>query len=212
MSDTSFHFDLPGLLLILSAPSGAGKTTLVKRLLSSLDDAVVSVSYTTRPPRGKERHGVDYFFVDDSTFDKMVEDGAFAEWAKVHGARYGTPISRIEENLAKKRVVLFDIDVQGGEQILAAYPRAVAVLIAPPSMQVLEGRLRDRSTDDESSIQRRLAIAREELARGAKSYCYLVVNDELERAHEELEAIVLAERLRLDRLGQEDCPVRITAQ
>ncbi len=191
----------PGLLLVISAPSGAGKTTLARMLRDRLEDAVISVSCTTRKPRGEEKDGVDYHFVEAATFERMVSEGDFAEWATVHGERYGTPRSEIEGHLSERRVVIFDIDVQGGEQILAAYPGAVMVLIFPPSFEVLEERLRGRSTDDEKTIQRRLSKAREEMRRGLGSYNYLVVNDELQVAFANLESIVRAERCRITRLG-----------
>lgn len=209
MSEKSLHVAPPGLLLVLSAPSGAGKTTLARKLLSALPDAVVSISYTTRAPRGAERHGVEYFFVDDAVFDEMVEEGAFAEWAEVHGARYGSPKEEIDRRLSDGKVVIFDIDVQGGEQLQAAYPEAATVLIAPPSMSVLEQRLRGRSTDDDLAISRRLAVARDEMVRASNTYGYLVVNDDLDLAFRQIEAVVEAERLRMERLGRGDWSARL---
>jgi guanylate kinase len=209
LNDLLLHPASPGLLLVLSAPSGAGKTTLARRLVENLDEAIFSVSYTTRAPRGRERDGEDYFFVDEATFDAMVAGGQFAEWANVHGSKYGTPRAKIDAQMRDRRVIVFDIDVQGGEQIQAAYPQAATVLIAPPSMEVLECRLRERSTEDEAAITRRLAAAREELRRGAATYRYLIVNDDLERAYAELEAVVTAERCRIDRLDREDWLRRI---
>jgi guanylate kinase len=192
---------VPATLLILSAPSGTGKTTLARRLEAAHPGAVFSVSYTTRAPRNGEKDGVDYRFVDDASFDRMIHAGEFVEWAPVHGHRYGTPRSVIEEARLKGSLALFDIDVQGGSAIKRQYPEAVRALVLPPSMAELERRLRARSTDDDTTIRRRLHAARVEilLAR-AERYEYWVVNDSLERAYQDLEAIVRAEGCRAERL------------
>src|SRR3954467_6392048 len=150
------------LLLILSAPSGTGKTTLARRLVAAHPGAVFSVSYTTRPPRPHEQQGVDYHFVSEKQFQRMIKDGAFVEWAEVHGNHYGTPRSVIEQ---AKGLVVFDIDVQGGHSIKQQYPAAVRVLLLPPSLEELERRLRARSTDDDATVRRRLEVARKEIAR-----------------------------------------------
>jgi len=185
----------PGLLLVLSAPSGAGKTTLAHRLKARQPDACFSISATTRAPRGQERDGVDYHFVARARFDDLVARGALAEWAEVHGNRYGTLKSTVEEALAAGRIALFDIDVQGGEQIQALWPRqSVTVLVLPPSMAELERRLRGRGTESDEQVARRLAVAREEIGRGARHYRYLLVNDVLEQAEAALAAIVAHER------------------
>jgi guanylate kinase len=181
----------PGVLLVLSAPSGAGKTTLAHLYRDRHPDAVFSVSATTRAPRGEERDGVDYHFVTAGRFQSLVADGAFAEWAEVHGRRYGTLRATVDEALRKGQVAIFDIDVQGGEQIKAAYPReACTVFVLPPDAAELERRLRGRNTDAEEVIQRRLAAARSEIARGLASYEYVVVNDVLEGACERVAAIL----------------------
>jgi len=185
------------LLLILSAPSGTGKTTLARRLVAAHEGAAFSVSYTTRPPRAGEQDGVDYHFVPQERFEEMIANGDFAEWAHVHGHHYGTPKAAIE---AATGLMVFDIDVQGGETIKNLYPDAVRALILPPSLAELERRLRARSTDDDATIRRRLHAARIEirLARAA-GYEYWVVNDDLERAYADLEAIVRAEGCRAGR-------------
>jgi guanylate kinase len=187
----------PGMLLVLSAPSGAGKTTLAHRFRAAHPDAVFSISATTRPPRGAERDGVDYHFVTPERFAALVAQGAFAEFAEVHGHRYGTLRSTVDDALAAGRIALFDIDVQGGSSIRAAWPQdAIAVFILPPSVAELERRLRGRSTDSEETIRRRLDAARAEVARGLASYDYVVVNDHLDAALARLEAIAAHERAR----------------
>src|SRR5437868_3539040 len=185
------------LLLILSAPSGTGKTTLARRLVAAHPGATFSISYTTRPPRGDEKDGVDYHFVTQEQFDAMVANADFVEWAHVHGHHYGTPKASVD---GATGLVVFDIDVQGGETIKKQHPEAVRALILPPSLAELERRLRARSTDDDATVRRRLHAARIEirLARAA-GYEYWVVNDDLERAYGDLEAIVRAEGCRAGR-------------
>jgi guanylate kinase len=183
------------ILLILSAPSGTGKTTLSRKLVARQPGALFSVSYTTRAPRGQERDGVDYHFVDDARFTRMIAEGAFVEHANVHGHRYGTPRAVIDEARRLGVLAVFDIDVQGGEAIYAQHPEAVRALILPPSLEELERRLRARSTDDDAAVRRRLDAARREIQR-ARSYEYRVLNDDVDRACADLEAIVRAERCR----------------
>jgi guanylate kinase len=179
------------LLLILSAPSGTGKTTLARRLVTAHPGALFSVSYTTRPPRGSEQDGVDYRFVTEDRFQELIASAAFVEWARVHGHHYGTPRASIEEATT---LAVFDIDVQGGETIKRRYPEAVRALILPPSLAELERRLRARSTDDDATILRRLHAARIELRLALLAgYEYWVINEDLEQAYLDLEAIVRAE-------------------
>jgi guanylate kinase len=185
----------PGLLLVLSAPSGAGKTTLARRLQAAHPDAVFSISVTTRAPRGAERDGVDYHFATPKRFAELVAAGAFAEWAEVHGKRYGTLRATVEDALRAGKIAIFDIDVQGGEQLRRAFPQeAVTVLVIPPSVAELERRLRGRSTDSDEAIAGRLAAARAEVARALATYAYVIVNDDVAAAAARLEAVVAHER------------------
>jgi guanylate kinase len=188
------------LLLILSAPSGTGKTTLARRLCAAHPGAIFSVSYTTRAPRDGEKEGVDYHFVSEERFQQMIAEGAFVEWARVHGHHYGTPRSVIEEAQRRGALAIFDIDVQGGETIKKQHPEAVRALILPPSLAELERRLRARSTDDDATIRRRLHAARIEIRLAlAAGYEYWVINDDLENAYADLQAIVRAESCRAGR-------------
>lgn len=182
-----------GLLLVVSSPSGAGKTTLSRRLLERHRELHFSISYTTRPRRPREQDGVDYHFVSDARFDEMIAQSAFAEWNVVHGRRYGTALNTVRCALAAGEQVLLDIDYQGALKLAAEFPSgARLVYILPPSMRTLEQRLRGRGTDAESVIEQRLRKAREEL-RFYSRYHYLVVNDDVERAYSELEAIYRVE-------------------
>lgn len=190
----------PGILLVLSAPSGAGKTSLAHRLLKDHPKAIFSISCTTRAPRGKERDGVDYGFVDVGTFRRKIDQGEFVEWAEVHGHFYGTPTSAVEQARQTNGMAVFDIDVQGGQAIKRKYPDAVLVFILPPSMKELERRLRQRRTDSEETIARRMLAARAEMERGIASYDYIVVNDDFERAYQDLRSVVIAERIRPERV------------
>lgn len=190
-----------GLLIVVSSPSGAGKTTLCRRLIEEFPDIVFSVSYTTRAQRRGEEEGVDYHFVDRTAFDAMVEKEEFAEWAEVHGNRYGTTVEAVQQALEGGRHVLFDIDYQGGRQIKASFEReALLVFVLPPSLAELERRLRQRATDEPDVIERRLAKARDELGQYG-IYQYLIVNDELPRAYDRLRAIYLAAQCNIDRVG-----------
>jgi guanylate kinase len=188
----------PGLLLVLSAPSGAGKTTLARRFVARHPDATFSISVTTRAPRGSERDGVDYHFVTPERFEALVAAGELAEWAEVHGRRYGTLRATVDGSLAAGQVAVFDIDVQGGAQLQAAYPaQALTVFILPPDEAELARRLRGRSTESEEAIEARLAAARVEVARGLAGYEYVLLNDEIEEAQRRLELIVESARARL---------------
>jgi guanylate kinase len=189
-----------GLLLVLSAPSGTGKTTLARRFVDAHPEAAFSISMTTREPRGAERDGVDYHFIDALTFQRMIERDEFVEWAEVHGNFYGSPRAAVDRAFSTGGIAVFDIDVQGGESIQRRYPEAVLVFVLPPTMAELERRLRERGTESEDSIRRRMLAARSEVELGARAYDYLVVNDSVEQAYAELESIVTAERSRRGRV------------
>jgi guanylate kinase len=178
---------------VVSSPSGAGKTTLSRRLLAEHPELSFSVSYTTRPRRGREQDGVDYHFVSDGEFDRMVEAGEFAEWCLVHSRRYGTSLRTMRAALDSGRQILLDIDYQGAEKLRQQFPaEARLVFILPPSMQVLAERLRSRATDSAAAIEARLRKATEEL-RHYDLYDYLVLNRDLAEAYAELSAIYLVE-------------------
>ena len=189
-----------GTLFVVSAPSGAGKTTLCREARLRLPDLAYSVSYTTRPPRPGEIEGTDFVFVKEPQFRALQSDGAFAEWATVHGNLYGTRASVLEAALAAGRDVLLDIDTQGAAQLRGRYREAVLVFIVAPSMDELAQRLRERGSDAERDIARRLARAREEVALW-RTYDYLVVNRDLKEAADHLTAIITAERCRTARLA-----------
>ncbi|EEG10509.1 guanylate kinase [Pseudogulbenkiania ferrooxidans] len=183
-----------GNIYIVIAPSGAGKTTLVSALLA-VDPAVqLSVSYTTRAPREGEVEGTHYHFVGREQFLAMIEAGDFLEYAEVYGNYYGTSAAWLREKLAEGRDILLEIDWQGAEQVRRLFDGVITIFIAPPSINELERRLRGRATDSEEVIQRRLAEARSEVDRAAL-YDYIVVNDDIERAKQDLISIIRAERL-----------------
>ncbi|WP_024304004.1 guanylate kinase [Pseudogulbenkiania sp. MAI-1] len=187
-----------GNIYIVIAPSGAGKTTLVSALLA-VDPAVqLSVSYTTRAPREGEVDGTHYHFVSKERFLAMIEAGDFLEHAEVYGNYYGTSAAWLREKLAEGRDILLEIDWQGAEQVRALFDKVITIFIAPPSINELERRLRGRATDSEEVIQRRLAEARSEVDRAAL-YDYIVVNDDIERAKQDLISIIRAERLHADK-------------
>lgn len=183
------------MLVVVSAPSGAGKTSLCEWVVTAVPNLAHSVSFTTRPPRPDEQDGRDYHFVDEATFQAMAERGDFAEWAVVHGHLYGTSQVLLRRHSAAGQDVILDIDTQGAAILRRGHSDAVSVFIVPPSWAMLEERLRRRRSDTEADIQRRLHRAREEVKHYAE-YQYVIVNDVFARAAEELKAIILAERRR----------------
>jgi len=188
-----------GLLLVISSPSGAGKTTLCNRLREEFSNLEFSVSYTTRSPRRGETHGRDYFFVEPGPFESMIARDELAEYALVHGHNYGTSAPQVQEALTRGRDLLFDVDYQGGRQLHRKFPEdVVLVFILPPSLGELERRLRSRGTDAPEVIDRRLRMAAEEI-RHYREYHYVLVNDDLDRAYDTLRSVYVAERHRTHR-------------
>lgn len=184
-----------GIIFVISSPSGGGKTTLAECALKKIDGIERSVSMTTRPPRGGERDGRDYYFVAESKFKSLIRNKAFLEYARVFGRYYGTPKARVQKRLAQGSDLLLLIDVQGGRSVKKNVPKAVLIFLMPPSVEVLRKRLLKRSTDSEAEITKRLKLARREMAQ-AKIYDYILTNQSIEELAEELRSIVTAERLR----------------
>ncbi|MBI4477711.1 MAG: guanylate kinase [Acidobacteria bacterium] len=181
-----------GLLFVVSAPSGTGKTTLVERLVERVPNLRMSRSYTSRPMRPGEADGVDYHFISREQFEAMIRTGAFMEWADVFGNLYGTSRADTEQVLARGEDLVLVIDVQGARRVRQGRIPATSIFVLPPSFEILEQRLRGRSRDDEPQIRRRLAVARDEVG-AYREYDYLVINDHLEPAVERLRSIVVAE-------------------
>ncbi len=202
-----------GLMLVLSSPSGAGKTTLSRRLLDADPTVALSVSVTTRKQRPGEVDGRDYHFIDAQRFDAMVANGELLEWAQVFGHRYGTPRARVEETLAQGRDVLFDIDWQGTQQLREKAVRdLVSIFVLPPSIPDLERRLRTRAQDSDEVIHARMAKAADEMSHWAE-YDYVVINTDIDRAFAEVRSILAAERLKRERqTGLSDFVRRLQAE
>ena len=184
--------------VVLSAPSGAGKTTIAKALVERHEDVVFSVSATTRPPRDHEVEGVDYQFLSEQDFQERIEADEFVEWAEVHGHRYGTSRKAVEDALDDGRFLILDVDVQGAMQMRQRIPEAVLVFVLPPAADALVERLRDRGTEGEDTLTRRIENARGELEQ-ASHFDYIVVNENLEQAIDEVRCIVVAEGRRTAR-------------
>lgn len=181
-----------GLLVVFSAPSGAGKSTILGELMKRWDTMIHSISATTRAPRGEEKHGKEYFFYSVEEFQEMIKKNEFVEWAEVHGNYYGTPRSFIDEQVAAGKIVVLDIDVQGKTQLDKIYPDAKGIFIEVPSWEVLEARLRNRGTDSDEAIALRLENARKEqdYARFEGKYDYFIVNDKLDKAVDKIDMIL----------------------
>jgi guanylate kinase len=192
--------DRRGILFIISAPSGTGKTTLCKQLATNLPGLWHSISYTTRKPRPSEKHEQDYYFIGEQTFREMVARNEFVEWAHVYGHLYGTPWKSLSEKIDQGIDVLLEIDVQGAMQVKKRFEDAVSIFILPPSMTVLRARLQSRASDTPEEIQRRLHKVKEEVW-SYREYAYIVRNEDLGRSLHDLESIFWSERLKTKRLN-----------
>lgn len=188
-----------GLLYIVSAPSGTGKTTLLKRVMEYFPNIKFSISYTTRPPRPGERDGKDYHFISPQRFQQMVKEKAFAEWAEVLGNRYGTPLDSIREIRSQGIDLMLDIDSQGARQIKERFNGGVFIFILPPSLETLKQRLKGRGGDEQEVIEFRVAKAKDEMKQ-AVWYNYVIINDNFEESVEQLKSIIIAERCRRERV------------
>ncbi len=202
MSSSSVEQTEKAFLIVVSGPSGVGKTTLVDRVLGNDRTLRESISTTTRAPRGDEAEGTHYFFVSRERFETM-KDGELVEWAEVHGEFYGTPRKFIEQELEVGHAVVLNIDIQGGNSVKKVFPDAVMVFIFPPCFKTLEKRIRARGADENIDIHTRLETARDEI-KASKDYDYIVINDDLDTAVAQLEAIVTAERCRRERHAAPD--------
>jgi guanylate kinase len=191
----------PGLVAILSSPSGTGKTTICRNLVNSTSEYIFSISATTRPARGREKHGIDYYFVNDQEFDTMIQNNQLAEWAYVFNHRYGTPFTEITNAIARNKVLLCDIDVQGGMTLKDKYKQAVTIFLIPPSMAELRRRLFKRGTDSAEQKKLRLETAVKELGYWHR-YDYIVLNEDLKQATNEVDMIIAAERAKTDRRSE----------
>ncbi len=192
---------MTGHLYIVAAPSGAGKTTLVRMLLASDPHICLSISQTTRSPRPGERDGREYHFIDMPAFLAQVESGEFFEWAQVHGNYYGTSKRWIAEQMGAGRDVLLEIDWQGAQQVRKAFPAAIGIFILPPSLAVLRERLSRRGTDSPETVARRITAAREEM-RHVNEFGYVIINDELQQAYASLMSVIAASRLQYENQKQ----------
>jgi guanylate kinase len=191
-----------GTLFIVAAPSGGGKTSLVKKLVSQLDNIAVSISHTTRKKRPGETEGIDYFFVNEEEFSRMIEEKAFIEYAQVFNNHYsGTSVAQIKDRLQAGIDIVLDIDWQGARQIKHLFGDVVSIFVLPPSVEILKQRLMARKQDDKDTISHRMKCAQDEMSH-YEEFDYLIVNDDFEKAAEELTAIVIAHRLRMSRQKQ----------
>jgi len=187
-----------GMIVVVSSPSGTGRTTIIERVLREDSRLRYSTSVTTRPQRPGEKEGKDYFFVSEKEFKQRIERGEFVEWAEVHGFMYATPKAPLVEIVQQGGVIILDIDIQGAMQVKEKFPHCVTIFVAPPSLESLEQRLRNRGTDSEELIKRKLQDALRETAK-IPEYDYLIVNEDLDTAVRQLQAILEAERCRTKR-------------
>ena len=190
---------MKGRILVISGPSGVGKSTLIRAVRERIDNIGYSVSHTTRSPRPKETDGVDYHFVDKNTFKEMIDKDSFVEWAQVYDKFYGTSYGSIDEKINAGQDVILDIDVQGAKSIKEKVDNTLFIFIFPPSKEILEKRLRDRATDNPDAIEKRIKTATEELT-NSKWYDYLIVNDDLNKAIKDLESVIIADRCKNKRI------------
>ncbi|MBP1715405.1 MAG: guanylate kinase [Deltaproteobacteria bacterium] len=190
-----------GLLFVISAPSGTGKTTLCRAMIEVFPGLHYSISYTTRPPRPGDENGRDYHFISPAEFQERIDRNDFAEWAEIYGYRYGTSRSLIEKIRGEGRDVILDIDGQGARQLRKQDLGGILIFLLPPSLEELRGRLSRRGTEAEAAIQERLRKAQLEMAE-ARGYDYLIVNDDLEKTKERLKAVILAEHQRRDQMEE----------
>ena len=190
---------MSGQLYVISGPSGVGKSTIIRRLRERVADLGYSISHTSRRPRRTETEGVDYYFVTEKVFRRMIEEGAFVEWAEVYHGLYGTSSAALLAQLEAERDVVLDLDHQGARRIKEQFAEGILIYLLPPSLESLEARLRGRATDDEEVIKARIARAFQDL-KNCISYDYLIINDDPDRAVSAMEAILLSERQRRSRM------------
>lgn len=190
---------MKGRIFVLSGPSGSGKSTLIGGVRKRIDNLLYSISHTTRSPRLNEKNGVDYFFIDETTFKNMIEKDAFLEWARVYDDYYGTSCGSVEEKLNTGFDIILDIDIQGAKNIKEKINDCQLIYILPPSTEILEKRLLKRATDSPAVIERRIKQVNKELS-NCKWYDYMIINDDLEKAINELEAIIIADRCSSERI------------
>ncbi len=186
---------MPSQLFVISGPSGVGKSTIVNALRKSIEDVGYSISHTSRKPRDSEKDGIEYYFVSRKTFSEMIEKGSFVEWAKVYYDYYGTSVSSLNEQMKTGLDILMDLDAQGAKNIKKHFKNSVLIYVLPPSLEILEKRLKNRGMDDESVINARMEKASNEI-RNCVWHDYLIINDDLEGAIGEAQAIIMSERCR----------------
>jgi guanylate kinase len=190
---------MPAQLYVISGPSGVGKSTLIRRVRENVQNIGYTISHTSRKPRSNEQNGKAYHFVDHQTFQKMINEKAFVEWAEVYDDFYGTSYVELDRQLNQGLDIILDIDIQGADNIKKEFKKAILIYIFPPSLDVLEHRLRKRATDDESVIKKRLEKSIKEL-KNCEWYDYIIINNDLDEAVKRLEAIILSERSRTSRI------------